>query len=97
MTIVNPIPIPAHIHYELLLQLLERQTLAAIPREYRDQIQSTIVMIRKAIATQRQLEENLSQQGISVSYRWSLNEVDRLNPNSEPIIKPLPDSLNYSD
>jgi Family of unknown function (DUF5340) len=90
---VNPIPIPAHIHYELLLQLLERQTLAAIPRESRDQIQSMIVMIRKAIATQRQLEENLSQQGISVSYRWSLNEVDRPNQNSEPIIKPLPESL----
>jgi len=88
---VNPIPIPAHIHYELLLQLLERQTLNAIPRESREQILSMIVMIRKAIATQKHLEEHLSEQGISVSYRWSLNEIEYANqitePKSEPKLK----------
>jgi hypothetical protein len=80
---VKPIPIPAHIHYEMLLQLLERQTLNAIPRESRDQIQSMIVMIRKAIATQRQLEQNLAQQGIAVSYRWSLNEIEQPHLTSD--------------
>jgi hypothetical protein len=87
---VKPIPIPAHIHYELLLQLLERQTLNAIPRESREQIQSMIVMIRKAIATQRQLEQNLAQQGIAVSYRWSLNEIEQPHLNSD---FPIPDLL----
>jgi hypothetical protein len=30
-----------------------------------------------AIATQRQLEQNLAEQGIAVSYRWSLNEIEQ--------------------
>ncbi|MDX1977922.1 MAG: DUF5340 family protein [Pseudanabaenaceae cyanobacterium bins.68] len=71
---MHPVPIPAHIHYELLLQLLERQTLNAINREQRDQIQSIIILLRKAAATQKQVEQHLANQGIDVSYRWSLNQ-----------------------
>lgn len=79
------IPIPSHIHYELLLQLLERQTLPAITssdRLAREQIQSTIVMLRKALALQKQFESICEQQGKSVSYRWSLNDLP-LNNGSD--------------
>ncbi|WP_019498076.1 DUF5340 family protein [Pseudanabaena sp. PCC 6802] len=72
------IPIPSHIHYELLLQLLERQTLPAIAssdRFSREQIQSTIVMLRKALALQKQFESICEQQGKNISYRWSLNDL----------------------
>jgi hypothetical protein len=75
---VEYIPIPSHIHYELLLQLLERQTLPAIAssdRLSREQIQSTIVMLRKALALQKQFESICEQQGKHVSYRWSLNDL----------------------
>jgi hypothetical protein len=107
---VNPIPVPSHIHYELLLQLLERQTLPAMQdhhapafaphsRMAREQIQSMIVMVRKAIALQRQLEETLEQQGIPISYRWSLNEAKNLveepirysQKDCDPASKPEPD------
>jgi hypothetical protein len=74
---VDRIPIPSHVHYELLLQLLERQTLPAIAlsdRLSREQIQSAIIMLRKALALQKQFESVCEQQNIPTSYRWSLNE-----------------------
>lgn len=72
------IPIPSHIHYELLLQLLERQTLPAIAssdRVSREQIQSAIIMLRKALALQKQFESICEHQGKPISYRWSLNDI----------------------
>jgi Family of unknown function (DUF5340) len=75
---VENIPIPSHIHYELLLQLLERQTLPAIAqsdRTSREQIQSAIVMLRKALALQKQFESICEQKSIPTAYRWSLNEL----------------------
>lgn len=94
---MHPVPIPAHIHYELLLQLLERQTLGGIQREQREQIQSIIVLLRKAVATQKQVEQHLANQGIPISYRWSLNhpEIDESDPTSKnlaPLSPTLPES-----
>jgi len=86
---VDSIPVPSHIHYELLLQLLERQTLPAIApsnRVAREQIQTTIIMLRKALALQKQFEDMADHQGVNISYRWSLNEV-QCSPDHDPHIK----------
>lgn len=83
---MNPLPLPAHVHYELLLQLLEQQSMAVLQemnldpaqagklRSAREYLHTTLVMIRKALVLQKQLEEMCELQGIPVSYRWSLNE-----------------------
>ncbi|MBF2078857.1 MAG: DUF5340 domain-containing protein [Synechococcales cyanobacterium T60_A2020_003] len=72
---MESIPLPSHIHYELLLQLLERQTVAVIGQDphLRDQLHELIVTLRKARTQQKQLEENCQRAGISVEYHWSLN------------------------
>lgn len=69
------IPLPSHIHYELLLQLLERQTLPALsPASYQhQQVQQVIVYLRKALVQQKQLEDGFTQAHLRVEYRWSLN------------------------
>jgi hypothetical protein len=89
---VESLPVPSHIHYELLLQLLERQTLSAIHnaskqphlantlKTSKESIQSAIIMLRKAMVLQKQFEEVCEYHGIPISYRWSLNEAENL-PN----------------
>jgi len=69
------IPLPSHIHYELLLQLLERQTLPALnpaSNQHR-QVQQVVVYLRKALVQQKQLEDSFTQAHLRVDYRWSLN------------------------
>lgn len=91
---MNPLPLPAHVHYELLLQLLEQQSMAVMQemtldptidpvragqlRSAREYLHTTLVMIRKALVAQKQLEEICAVQGIPVSYRWSLNEIPEM-------------------
>jgi len=72
---MEPIPLPSHIHYELLLQLLERQTSFAANKHpvIREQVQQLIITLRKAIAQQKQLEQNCERAKLPVDYRWSLN------------------------
>lgn len=72
-----PIPLPSHIHYELLLQLLERQTAFAVAPNSpeREKIHELTRTIRKALAQQKQLEDSCRQSKIEIEYRWSLNEV----------------------
>jgi len=88
------IPLPSHIHYELLLQLLERQTLPALhPASYQhQQVQQVIVYLRKALAQQKQLEDSFTQAHLRVEYHWSLNSYnstpgvltsDLLSPQSD--------------
>lgn len=74
---MEPIPLPSHIHYELLLQLLERQTMAAVGRQSpaQAQVQQLIITLRKALAIQKQLEENCQRSHLSIEYRWSLNNL----------------------
>lgn len=72
-----PLPLPSHIHYELLLQLLERQTARAsyqMPPQ-KEQVQQLIGTLRKAFSQQKQLEESCQRARIPVEYHWSLNEV----------------------
>ncbi len=75
---MEPIPLPSHIHYELLLQLLERQTMLAVGHvpSQREQVQQIIVTLRKALAQQKQLEDRCERANVPIEYRWSLNEGD---------------------
>jgi hypothetical protein len=75
---MEPIPLPSQIHYELLLQLLERQTSFALSQKpaIREQAQQLIVTLRKALAQQKQLEESCERSHLPVEYRWSLNSVE---------------------
>ncbi|MCU0549517.1 MAG: DUF5340 domain-containing protein [Leptolyngbya sp. Prado105] len=72
---MEPIPLPSHIHYELLLQLLERQTMSAVGSGQREQVQQLIIVLRKALSQQKHFEEELERRHISIEYRWSLNSV----------------------
>jgi hypothetical protein len=74
-TAMDPIPLPSHIHYELLLQLLERQTVAAVGQAspMQDQLHELIVTLRKARAQQKHLEESCQRSNVPVEYHWSLN------------------------
>jgi len=86
---VSLLPVPSHIHYELLLQLLERQALPALHNEMRqphlttklntsrEHLQSAIINLRKAFALQKQVEEMCEYHGIEISYRWSLSETEQ--------------------
>lgn len=80
---MEPIPLPSSIHYELLLQLLERQTMAAVSQNsvLRDQVNQLIITLRKAAAQQKHLEETCKFAQVPVESRWSLNHQDA-DPNS---------------
>ncbi|OZH55631.1 hypothetical protein AFK68_03360 [Hydrocoleum sp. CS-953] len=76
---MEPIPLPSRIHYELLLQLLEKNTILAVDyhtTKYQ-KVQELIVTVRKALALQKQLEENCKQANLSIEYHWSLNEAEK--------------------
>lgn len=72
----QPVPLPSHIHYELLLQLLEQQTMATVYQspQLRRQAQELIITLRKALSQQRQMEESCKQANITVEYQWSTNQ-----------------------
>ncbi|MES1023357.1 DUF5340 family protein [Gloeocapsa sp. BRSZ] len=57
---MQTIPLPSPIHYELLLQLLEQQTLSAASQNptLREQVNQLIITLRKAAVQQKQLEES---------------------------------------
>lgn len=76
---MEPIPLPSHIHYELLLQLLERQTMFALKQRslQRDQAHELISTLRKALAQQKQLEASCERAKLPVDYRWSLNDINQ--------------------
>lgn len=80
---MEPLPLPSHIHYELLLQLLERQTLAAsFPTPaLREQTQQLIITLRKALAQQKQIEAMCQQSNYPIEYRWSLNPSPKPTPS----------------
>ncbi len=83
------VPLPSHVHYELLLQMLERQSLFAT-NEYpkqRAQVQQLIIMLRKALTQQKQIEEDLHRLHVPVEYRWALNQ-DHPAPTASDTIAP---------
>ena len=71
---MNQIPLPAHIHYEMLLRILEQQTSPAVQSSdftNRARTQELINAVRKALSLQRSLEADWKQRGIDLDYRWS--------------------------
>ncbi|MEC4986418.1 MAG: DUF5340 domain-containing protein [Oscillatoria sp. PMC 1068.18] len=74
---MEQIPLPSHIHYELLLQLLERQSLFAANQTpaVREQVQQLIFTLRKALAQQKQLEATCDRANLPYEYHWSLNSM----------------------
>jgi hypothetical protein len=67
---------PSLIHYELILQLLEKQTLLDADEQdpaIQQQVQQLIVTMRKAISQQRLLEEHCVRRNIEVEHLWGLN------------------------
>lgn len=72
---MEPIPLPSPIHYELLLQLLERQTMSAVSQnpDLRAQVNQLIITLRKAAAQQKHLEEICKFAQVPIESRWSLN------------------------
>jgi len=73
----EPLPLPSHIHYELLLQLLEQQTLFATYEHppLKGEVHEFIITLRKALSQQRKLEEDCERLGLKIDYRWSLNDL----------------------
>lgn len=71
----DKVPVPAHIHYELVLQILERASLPALPPNSSgyQQLHSAVIHLRKALRLQKQFEEEWQSAGGSVEYQWSLN------------------------
>ena len=73
----EPLPLPSHVHYELLLQLLKQPTLFTAYQELalKLEISKRISTLRKALLQQRQLEEHCDRLQVKVDYRWPLNDV----------------------
>lgn len=76
---MSKLPLPSHVHYELLLKLLERQTLPESHSQskiIKDQVQTLIITVRKALAQQRQIETICDQTQVDYEYRWSTEVID---------------------
>ena len=84
---MEPIPLPSYVHYELLLQLLERQTSFAVSQQpaVRDQVQQLIITLRKALAQQKQIEQSCQRANLPIDYRWSLNSLNLEKENSDDV------------
>ncbi|HEY9876119.1 MAG TPA: DUF5340 domain-containing protein [Candidatus Obscuribacterales bacterium] len=76
---MEPIPLPSLIHYELLLQLLERQTSFAVTENpaIREQVHQLIITLRKALAQQKQLEQSCERANMPIEYLWSVNSINQ--------------------
>lgn len=76
---MEAIPVPSHIHYELLLQLLEKKTILAVDYNTKQHVKARelIVTVRKALALQKQLEESCKLANLPIEYQWSLNETEK--------------------
>ncbi|MEA5507083.1 DUF5340 domain-containing protein [Halotia wernerae UHCC 0503] len=72
---MEQIPLPSPVHYELILQLLERQTMSAVSQNpnLRRQVNQLIITLRKAAVQQKQLEEICQFSSVMVDHRWSIN------------------------
>ncbi|MDZ8028081.1 MAG: DUF5340 domain-containing protein [Nostoc sp. SerVER01] len=72
---MEQIPLPSPIHYELILQLLERQTMLAVNDnpDLRHQVNQLIITLRKAAVQQKRLEEICQFSSVNIDHRWSIN------------------------
>ncbi len=82
---MDPIPLPSQIHYEVLLQLLERKTTFAIGQRspQQEQLHELIITLRKALSQQKQLEASCERSDLPVEYHWSLDQPQTISALSE--------------
>lgn len=83
---MEQIPLPSHVHYELILQILERQALFAVGNKspQRQQVLELIGTLRKALSQQKQLEESCERARLPIDYRWSIEEASSANTPHSP-------------
>jgi len=83
---MSPLPLPSHVHYELLLQLLEQQTAFAANQQpqLREQVHQLIYSLRKALSQQKQIENACEQLHIPVEYRWSISLLEQ---TPDPVLR----------
>ncbi|AFY93727.1 DUF5340 domain-containing protein [Chamaesiphon minutus] len=74
---MDRINLPSLVHYELTLQVLERQTMTIADRDpiVRERVQQLIVTLRKALSQQKLLEDICSHRQLEVEHVWGLNSV----------------------
>ena len=80
---MDPLPLPSHIHYETILQILERKTQRIADQDplARAQIQQLLLTVRKAFSQQKQLERSYDQLRKPYEYHWSLtNQAEDPSP-----------------
>ncbi len=72
----STVPVPSHIHYESLLQILEQVSLPSLPpsSEAYQQLHAAVIHLRKALRLQKQFEEAWQLSGGHVDYHWSVNQ-----------------------
>jgi hypothetical protein len=71
---MEQIPLPSPIHYELILQLLERQTMTSLGQnqDLRNQVNQLIITLRKAASQQKRLEQTVQSSSLMIDHRWSI-------------------------
>ena len=74
---METIKLPSLVHYELILQVLERQTMIGADRDpiVRERVQQLIVALRKALSQHKLLEDTCRNQQMEVEHVWALNSV----------------------
>lgn len=74
---MDRIKLPSLVHYELILQVLERQATVAADRDpiVRERVQQLIVTLRKALSQHKLLEDVCRHQNMEVEHVWALNSV----------------------
>lgn len=82
---MNRIKLPSLVHYELILQVLERQTTIGADRDpiVQERVQQLIVTLRKALSQHKLLENVCAHQQLEVEHVWALNSVVRAE---QPVI-----------
>jgi hypothetical protein len=76
-TFMDRIKLPSLVHYELILQVLERQSIITADRDpiVRERVQQLIVTLRKALSQHKLLEDICRDRQMEIEHVWALNSV----------------------
>jgi Family of unknown function (DUF5340) len=74
---MDRIKLPSLVHYELILQVLERQTMLCADRDpiVKERVRQLIVTLRKALSEHKLLEATCAHQHMEIEHVWALNSV----------------------
>jgi predicted ATPase len=84
---MDKIKLPSLVHYELILQILERQTMIDADRNpvVRERLQQLIVTLRKALSQHKLLEDTCEHQQMEVEHIWALNSVIKTDTDNDRV------------